>query len=140
MIQNILIATDGSTAGERAADFAASLAKVYQAKIIVLYAYHPVPSFLGEPYFSQAINATLAHARNLVNGVAERLRGMGAADVEVTVMEGPAAEAILNIADTRKSDLIVVGARGLSAWRGAILGSVSMAVTQRAHCPVLVVK
>ncbi|MER3458879.1 MAG: universal stress protein, partial [Chloroflexota bacterium] len=45
-----------------------------------------------------------------------------------------------NVAEVRKPDLIVVGARGLGTWRGLILGSVSMAVTQRAECPVLVVK
>jgi nucleotide-binding universal stress UspA family protein len=37
-------------------------------------------------------------------------------------------------------DLIVIGARGLGTWPGLLLGSVSMAVTQRAQCPVLVVK
>jgi len=34
----------------------------------------------------------------------------------------------------------VVGGRGLGTWKGLILGSVSMAVTQRAGCPVLIVK
>jgi len=34
----------------------------------------------------------------------------------------------------------VIGARGNSTWQGALLGSVSMLVTQRAECPVLVVK
>jgi nucleotide-binding universal stress UspA family protein len=47
---------------------------------------------------------------------------------------------ILGIAETRHIDLIVIGARGLSTWQGILLGSVSMAVAQRAECPVLVVK
>lgn len=47
---------------------------------------------------------------------------------------------ILNVAEARKPDLLVVGARGLGTWQGIFLGSVSMAVTQRAECPVLVVK
>ena len=39
MIQHILLATDGSAPAERAADFAASLAKRYGAKLTVLHSY-----------------------------------------------------------------------------------------------------
>jgi nucleotide-binding universal stress UspA family protein len=65
---------------------------------------------------------------------------MGVATVVKDVLEGPATDAILRAAEARKPDLIVIGARGLGTWQGLLLGSVSMAVTQRAECPVLVVK
>jgi nucleotide-binding universal stress UspA family protein len=65
---------------------------------------------------------------------------MGVPDVDIDTAEGPAASVILNVAESRKPDLLVEGARGLGTWQGIILGSVSMAVTQRAECPVLVVK
>ncbi|MDQ2904251.1 MAG: universal stress protein [Chloroflexota bacterium] len=39
-----------------------------------------------------------------------------------------------------KADIIVVGTRGLSTLRGAIMGSISHALIEKAHCPVLVVK
>jgi len=48
--------------------------------------------------------------------------------------------AIIRAAENRKPDLVVIGGRGLGIWEGDILGSVSMAVTQRAKCPVLIVK
>lgn len=140
MIQSILYATDGSAPAERAGDFVASLAVRYGAKVTVLHAYTPVPGYLGEPNYSRAFYKTLEEAEALVADVARRLRELGVAEVETEVVEGPAADAILNVAEVRKPDLIVVGARGLGTWRGLILGSVSMAVTQRAECPVLVVK
>lgn len=140
MIQHILLTTDGSAPAERAADFAASLATRYGARVTVLYAFDAVPHYLGEPNYSQALHQTLKEANSLVDGVAKRLREMGAAEVETEVLEGPAASAILSMAETRKPDLLVMGARGLSTWQGVILGSVSLAVTQRAECPVLVVK
>jgi len=144
MIQNILLITDGSAPAERAADFAASLATRYQARVIVLHAFHPLPShlgsFLGETSYSQALQKTLDDARSLVGDVTKRLHELGVTDVDTEILEGPAVSAILSVVETRKPDLLVMGARGLGTWQGVILGSVSMAITQRAECPVLVVK
>lgn len=140
MFAKILLATDGSAAAERAAEAAASLAAKYQSAVTVLHAYTPVPGFLGEPDYSRALYKTLEEANALVTQTAERLRALGAENVATEVIEGPPGNMILSVAETRQPDLIVLGARGLSAWQGIILGSVSMAVTQRAECPVLVVK
>ena len=140
MIQHILLATDGSAPAERATDFTASLAMCYGAKVTVLYAYTPVPAFLGEPTYSQALNNTLKEAETLVANEANRMREKLVEDVETSLVEGPAVGAILNAVEIRKPDLVVIGGRGLGTWKGLIMGSVSMAVTQRAMCPVLIVK
>ncbi|BCX04563.1 MAG: hypothetical protein KatS3mg053_2501 [Candidatus Roseilinea sp.] len=140
MIKHILLATDGSAAAERAADMAASLAMRYDAKLTVVHAYHPVPIFLGEPNYSQAVERVLEGGTKLVEGVANRLRELGVKEVIPELIEGSATDVILGMIETRKPDLVVVGSRGLGTWQGAFLGSVSMAVTQRADCPVLVVK
>ena len=121
MIENILLATDGSSPAKQATEFAASLALHFRAKVSVLHAYMPVPAYLGEPSFSGAFYETLA-------------------EVETEVIEGPPANAALGVAETRKPDIIVMGARGLSTWQELLMGSVSMLVTQRVECPVLVVK
>jgi len=140
MIQNILLVTDGSAPSKRAADFAASLATQYHAKVTVLHAYHPVPPRLGEPYYGQALATVLQEARALVDDVVNHLFKMGVAQVDEEILEGPASDAILRVAETRKPDLLVIGGRGMSTWQGLFLGSVSLAVTQRAECPVLVIK
>ncbi len=140
MIQNILLVTDGSAPSKRAADFAASLATQYHAKVTVLHAYHPVPPRLGEPYYGQALASVLQEAQALVDDVVNHLFKMGVAEVDEEVLEGPASEAILRVAETRKPDLLVIGGRGMSTWQGLLLGSVSLAVAQRAECPVLVIK
>lgn len=106
----------------------------------MLHAYAPVPIHLGEPNYSRAFYETLDEAKVLVDNVANRLHEMGVVEVETDVIEGPAANVILGVAETRKPDLIVIGARGLSTWQGILMGGVSMSVTQRAECPVLVVK
>lgn len=139
MIENILLATDGSRPAKQAAEFAASLALRFRAKVIVLHAYTPVPAYLGEPNYSQAFYETIDDANAVVEETAGRLHDMGI-EVKTELIEGPPANAILGIAETRKPDIIVIGARGLSTWQGLLMGSVSLSVIQRAECPVLVVK
>jgi nucleotide-binding universal stress UspA family protein len=140
MIENILLATDGSRPAKQAAEFAASLALRFRAKVTVLHAYTPVPAYLGEPNYSRAFYESLDEAKALVEDAACRLNEMGVVGVETEVIEGPAANVVLGIAETRKPDILVIGARGLSTWQGLLMGSVSSSVTQRAECPVLVVK
>jgi len=84
-----------------------------------------VPDFLGEPNYSQSLDKTLGEAQALVGDVAKRLRTQGIDDVDAEVVEGPAASAILNMAETRSPNLLVAGARGLNAWERLVRGSVS---------------
>lgn len=140
MIENILLATDGSSPAKQAVEFAASLALRFRAMVTVLHAYTPIPAYLGEPNFNRAFYETIDEAKALLEATAGRLHDMGVAEMETEVIEGPAANAVLGIAETRKPDIIVMGARGLSTWQGLLMGSVSLSVTQRAECPVLVVK
>ena len=140
MIENILLATDRSSPAKHAAEFAASLALRFRVSVTVLHAYTPVPPYLGEPNYSRAFYETLDEAKALVEDAAGRLHDMGIVEVETEIIEGPAINALLGVAETRKPDIIVIGARGLSTWQGLLMGSVSLSVTQRAECPVLVVK
>jgi hypothetical protein len=56
---------------------------------------------LGEPNYSQKLDKTLGDAQALVGDVAKRMRARGIADVDAEVVEGPAASAILDMAETR---------------------------------------
>ncbi|HEU5322556.1 MAG TPA: universal stress protein, partial [Methylomirabilota bacterium] len=60
--------------------------------------------------------------------------------VETRVVEGDVPVQIVHAAAEWRADLVVLGARGLGALAGALLGSVSIAVARHAGCAVLVVK
>ena len=62
----------------------------------------------------------------------------GGAKVDGRLVEGEAAEAIIEAADG--ADLIVVGSRGRGGFRSLLLGSVSSAVIHHASCPTVVVR
>ena len=106
----------------------------------MLHAYTPTPINGGRHSYTPSACSTPNEAQALTDQVASQLRKIGVAEVETTVVEGPAVNVILGAAEDHQADMIVIGARGISAWQGVPLGSVSMAVTQRAECPVLVVK
>lgn len=60
-----------------------------------------------------------------------------APNIKGTIAEGHPAHVMIEA--SKRADILVIGSRGLGGFRGALLGSVSTAVTQHAGCPVFVV-
>ena len=59
---------------------------------------------------------------------------------EREIATGDPAHTIVDIAERFACDMIIMGARGASALRSALLGSVSSEVLHSAHVPVMIVK
>ncbi|MCP4361525.1 MAG: universal stress protein, partial [Chloroflexi bacterium] len=55
-------------------------------------------------------------------------------------LEGPAANAICEVAKIEKLDMIVIGSRGRNKLEGSLLGSCTQRVLNMAPCPVLVIR
>ena len=71
---------------------------------------------------------------------AERLLIEAGVVYEREIATGDPAHTIVDIAERFACDLIVMGARGASALRSALLGSVSNEVLHAARVPVMIVK
>ena len=139
MFKNIVYATDGSDHARQAMVYARDLAKSNNATLFVVHAYPSISDLLGYKEYDAIASRRIAHAQEIVGQVIRELKDAGI-DLEQEVLEGPTAEAILRVADIRKADLIIVGARGRGSFKGLLLGSVSQKVIQHAPCPVLVVR
>ena len=140
MFETILLAVDGSEHGQHAAKTAGDLARAVKAKDLwIVVAYEPIPTYLGEPNLSQAIAHRTMEAQEILKK-AQEVIGSVPADIHTEVIEGSIAEAIIDVARVRKSDLIVMGSRGLGRLVGAVLGSNSQKVVSHAPCPVLIVR
>ncbi len=139
MFQKILLATDGSPHAEEALKYAQDLALCGPAQVIVVYAFPPVPAYLGEPVLSQFISQHVAEGERIAGQMAARLREAGV-EAAAEVLEGPPADVILRVAETRQCDLIVMGSRGQGGLRSLLLGSVSQRVLSHSPVPVLVVR
>ena len=140
MFQEILLAVDGSDHALHAAGVAAELARTMRSKNLrFVVAYDPIPPYLGEPNFQLAVDARLKEAQKILKK-AEEVVGEIPAEIHIEMIEGSPAEAIIEVAKTRKCDLIVMGSRGLGRLAGALLGSNSQKVVSHAPCPVLIVR
>ena len=140
MYTNILLGVDGSKNALHAAKTAGDLARSMKSKLLrIVVAFDPVPPYLGEPNLQAAISARVKEADEILHKAIKAV-GEIPGEIHTEVLEGSPAEAILDVAKTRKCDLIVMGSRGLGRLTGLLLGSQSQKVVQHAPCPVLIVR
>jgi nucleotide-binding universal stress UspA family protein len=140
MFKNILLAVDGSDHAAHAAKVATELAHCMEsAELRIVVAYAPIPPYLGEPNLQVVIDARLNEAQNILQKAVD-IVGDSKLDIHTELIEGDAAEAIIEVATTRHSDVIVMGSRGLGMLAGLLLGSTSQKVVSHAPCPVLIVR
>jgi len=142
---SIVVGTDGSDTARKAVDAAVDLAKLTGARLELVSAYEPVSSqrlrdearqvpadlqWLVNP--REDVDATLAEA-------AERAAATGV-DSRTYAREGDPADAILDVAEELRSDLIVVGNKGMTGAKRFLLGSVPNKVSHHAPCSVLIIR
>ena len=145
MISSIVVGTDGSETARKAVQEAFELAKQLGARLDIVSAYEPVSQQrLREE--ARQVPADLEWMVNPREDVEATLKetsgdldGSGVT-IEVFAREGDPADAILDVAEERGSDLIVVGNKGMTGAKRFLLGSVPNKVSHHAPCSVLIVR
>jgi len=130
----LVVGYDGSPESKAALTHAA--ANVNGGKLFVVSAVAPLPDFLGTPHDQHFVDAAHERGRQLLDEAAAAIPS--GVDFETELVEAPAAEAIVSVADARDADEIVLGSRGLTRVR-AVLGSVSHDVLHLSGRPVLII-
>jgi nucleotide-binding universal stress UspA family protein len=138
-IKKILVPVDGSEYSLKAARYAADFSKLVGAELVLLNCRMQVPPMLSAEAYEQAKESLVRRADELLNPFRELLRGLGVT-FTAKIMEGPVEDAIIELADFEKCDLIVMGSRGHSELEGLLVGSTTHRVLQIAACPVTVVR
>jgi nucleotide-binding universal stress UspA family protein len=138
----VVVGVDGSRASLAAAESAARESSMRSAPLLVVHARPTIadPYGRGMPALSPRAAAEVDvndPTHRAAQAVAVRLRtehpGL---EVRVSLLDDDPAHAL--VAASKDAVLVVVGSRGLGAFRGMLLGSVSSDVVHNAACTVLV--
>lgn len=124
---NILFADDGSQHAQAAVELLNDIPLPPNSRILVIHAFNS-----GQVPLIPDFERSLARTKEQLS--TRRLR------VETELKLGPAAEMILEKAQAKKPALIILGAKGLRATAGILLGGVAQQVMEYACCPVLIVR
>lgn len=121
--RKIVVGTDGSPTANRAVEYAATLALMESAELVLVHA--------GNEESDQS-RSVLDEARSLPS-----LEGV---KVRTLVEQGDPAEALIRVAEREGADLITIGNKGMQRASRFLLGNVPNKVSHHASCDVLIVK
>lgn len=141
MIKKILVPLDGSELAEKALPYAEALAEKLEAELILTWVLHPliVMSDYGASSYETIISLEKNAATQYLATTQIELQKQHL-PVRINILEGHAADAIIELACQERVGLIVMsthGRSGLSRW---VHGSVATKVLQQAPCPVFLVR
>ncbi len=165
-IKKILYATDLSENARHVFSYAVSLADKYSASIVMLHVVHEVPMLadisvtgyidadrweqIKKHHFEDARQVLIGKkkehlaAKEVLDQFAENTRNAEGASKftldEVIVETGNPVELILEVAENRNCDIIVMGKTGQGLIEGALMGSTAARVVRRSKKPVLVIR
>ena len=145
MFGSIVVGTDGSGTATQAVREAVDMAKAVGATLELVSAYAPVSEARlraerrDAPEDVQWAISPRQEVEVSLSDAAEIAREAGV-KVNTYAREGDPADAILDVAEEQKSDLVIIGNKGMTGARRFLLGSVPDKVSHHAPCSVLIVR
>jgi len=144
----ILLAIDGSACSDKA--LAEVAARPWPAgsefKVVTAYELSLLPGpeawAMSPDFCDQLDEVAQEQAKQASDNARVKLSKALGKSFAVTsqIVAGSPKTAILELAESWKADLVVVGSHGYNAWERFLLGSVSQAIVSHAKCSVEVVR
>ena len=141
LFKNILVPYDGSSHSKHAFKVALDMAKKYNSKISLVTVLDTSPGYWAH---TSLWDKAMGGARSLVTKEFESFEST-AKKAKVSfhseIIESHSiTKTIVSYSKSKKVDLLVMGAQGITGWGKLILGSVTDGVVHRVRCPVLIVR
>ena len=143
MYANILIATDGSELAGKAVQDGIALAKRIGAKVVVLTVSPPFHIFTANPQMIEDTSAQYKvrvqkHTENILGAAASTAHAAGVACETVHVEHEHPYQVIIDTAESKGCDLIVMASHGRHGISAIVVGSETVKVLTHSTVPVLV--
>lgn len=141
IIKTILVPVDFSASAKNAIRFAIELSKEMTAKLLLIHVYtipvvpRPV-TYILDP---EAIQENFRSVEQQMNSIEEEIPELREVVYKTETIAGYGLIEIPEIIRNQHADLIVMGTKGASGFKGMILGSNTARVIEQADCPVLVI-
>ncbi len=141
LFKNILVPYDGSSHSKHAFKVALDMAKKYNSKLSMVTVLDTSSGYWAQ---TNLWDKAIGGAKNLVTKEFELFKS-AAKKAKVSfhseIIESHSiTKTIVTYSKSKKIDLIVMGAHGITGWDKLILGSVTDSVAHRVKCPVLIVR
>ncbi|WJY27202.1 MULTISPECIES: universal stress protein [Sporosarcina] len=136
---NIAVAVDGSESAVRAAQHALMLVKYLpetEMEVIFVTDFNRVED---ERLLKESPKALAAYQKKSIRPILELAEEAGV-EPKVTMLKGQTGPTIIKYVNSQEVDQLILGSRGLNAFKGLLMGSISEKVVKRMRCPVTVVK
>jgi len=134
--KKICCAVDFSDSSRVAMDYAADLARRSEASLTLVHvrdATRTASTSLGPD-----LGATVRQRHRMLEAWRCEAEFLAGRPVEIRMIEGHPADALLRFAGDGSFELIIIGTHGRGGLKRLVLGSVAEQVARRAECPVLV--
>jgi len=145
VFKRIVVGTDGSETAAEAVRQAAEMARLTGATLSLVSAYQPASGRRVQAEQAEApadVQYEIGPREDvnlILDAAAADAKAQGL-EVQTHPVEADPADAILNVAEETKADLIVVGNKGMTGARRYLLGSVPNNVSHHAPCSVMIVR
>jgi nucleotide-binding universal stress UspA family protein len=148
--KSIVVGTDFSESADQAVRHAAELAKAFGAKLHIVTAFKPAMTASiaassleamaagGAEFLQEADSAIANEVESTLRDLEEKLSADGVR-AQTHGAAGEPADALIEVAEQTKADLIVVGNRGMGGVKRFVLGSVPNKISHHSPCSVLIV-
>jgi nucleotide-binding universal stress UspA family protein len=139
MLDKILVPLDESTLAECTLPHVATIARVFDSQVTLLHVLERNDAQEQAQIDPLDWHLRKVEAQTYLDGLAERWRKLGL-PVESLVLEGPAADRVIEHAYEQAFDLIALSSHGRSGLSGWNVSSVVQKVIHRAHKSILLVR
>jgi nucleotide-binding universal stress UspA family protein len=150
-LSKILVPLDGSPTSMEAADYAIMLSTLHHAQIVLLHVLNVAEYYSSLQFFEvkqpieskEIIEEAKKEANKWFNSVKKKMDEKLGTQTKIEtyiIISQSTVKSILDFAEEKNVDLIVVGTRGRSGIKKLLLGSTASGIVTYSSCPVIVVK